>query len=418
MILSMNIKRNQLVIDLISTLLQFIIVYMLIAIALRTFFTDAALKALLLLPAPFLSYAIRRTMKHIWSFLLLHAALFALYVFTARHPLLMAAYGIYLMAIIIYAFYQRHRSADQGISSPYMALFLLFFYLCSYFLHMPDMQKLCFLLAIIYILLNVINIYLSNLSRFARNHADLQNVPFQQIRSSNHVLIMFLSGLFLLTMLVFSYVPLGAVISYVGKILLRVLRMLLSLIHLSEPDVPEEAAPQEAAPATYDIPPAEPSRLMQLISEIFQWIATILMIAAVLALILYGIYRLYRYFYLKSEVAMKDEVVFISPISRKERTARKNGHSRLWSFGRSNNDTIRKTFAKAVSANRKGNAQLSKNMTPSQLSEYALGSAGFTQPPAEFDDKKQQLTAHYEKARYSDRQCTREEVRKVKELLK
>ncbi len=419
MVIYMNIKRNQLIIDLINILMLFMLAYLFIAIALRSFMADSAIKTLFLLPAPFLSYAIRRSMKHIWSFLLLHAAVLTLYLSVAGHPLLTAAYGVYLVSVTIYAFYQKQRPAEHSSIPPYSVLVILFLYICSYFLHMPDMQRLSFLLAITYILLNVLSMYLSNLSRFARNHADIQNVPFQQIRNSNHVLVMFLCGLFFLAMLVFSYVPLGAIISYLGRMLQRILRMLLSLIHLSEPEASQETAPEDAAPPAYDIVPSESSWLMQLISEIFRWLATILIIAAAIALILYAIYRLYRYFYLKSEAVFQDEVEFISPYAKKEHAPRKVRHSRHWLFGRSNNDTIRKIYAKSVAANSNGITKPSKSMTPDQLSRYALGRTG-TDARAEENEEgnSQLLTSHYEKARYSNEECTREEVRSVKELLK
>ncbi len=414
----MNLKRNQLITDLLHLFLQFIILYMLTALVLRSFFSDAAFKALLLLPVPFLSYAIQRRMKHIWSFLLLHISLLSIYVMLAEHPLLKAVYGIYIAGLSIYAFYQRHKSACQTMGLPYPVLILVFINICSYYLHMPDIQKLCFYLSLAYIILYVLTLYLSNLSRFAHNHADLQNVPFQQIRSSNHVLTLFLSGLFLFIMVVFSYLPLGTMLSALGKVLLGLIRWLVSLLPQSKEKPAQMTPVEETAAPAFDLPPSEPSRFMEMISEILQWIATILAIAGFLALILYGIYCLYRYFYLTSEKTCNDEVVFISPLTKKERTAKADRHSHRLFFGRSNNDTIRKLFAKAVSAKANGYSKLSRSMTPYQLSEFALGSSKDIRNPAELEDKKQQLTASYEKARYSDKLCSREEVRKVKELLK
>ena len=80
---------------------------------------------------------------------------------------------------------------------------------------------------------------------------------------------------------------------------------------------------------------------------------------------------------------------------------------------------IRKSFAKAVSVNTKGNKALSASLTPSQLSEYAIGQTRISSSlSAEEDRKKELLTSFYEKARYSDQECTRDEVKQVKEILK
>lgn len=415
----MNFRRHQLIIDLINILMQFTIAYLFLTIALHNFIEGAALLTLFLLPAPFLSYAIRKYTKHIWSFLLLHIALLALYGMAFHPVLLVIASSIYLVILTIAAFYQKQREGNYGYLSMFAVTIFLLLYICSYLAGMPDMQQLCFTLAIMFILLGVLKQYLINLSRFAHNHEDNRNMPFQQIRNSNHVLMAFLCSLFFVVMLIFSRFPLGAALSYIGTLALRVLRFLLSLIRFSEPEESMDAVPEKENPADFDMTPGETSWIMELLSRIVQWIATILIIASITALILYAIYRLYRYFYLKSEGTLKDEVEFISPYTKREWMKRDKKKAQQKLFGRSNNHMIRKSFAKAVSTNTKGSKTLSASLTPSQLSEYAIGQTHISSSPSDDEDRKKELlTSFYEKARYSDQECTKDEVKQVKEILK
>ncbi len=418
----MNFKRQQLIIDLLRILMHFMIAYLFITVILYLFIEDAALYVLFLLPAPFLSYAINRYTKHIWSFLLLHAALLALYGITSRHLFLVILNTAYLVWLASSSFYLRQKKPGQErILMQTAAVFPVLYLLC-HLAKMPKLQPLCFAFTIVFILLNVLRNYLMNLSQFARNHEDIRNMPFQQIRNSNHVLMAFLCGLFLAAMLLFSRFPLGSVLSYTGTMLKELLRFLLSLIRFSEA---EEAPPPEPetkpeVPDDFGLPPAESSPIMELIAEILQRIVLVLAAAGIVALLLYSLYRLYRYFYLKSEGGVaKDEVEFISPYIKRDRAKREKKTARRWLFGRSNNQIIRKSFAQAVSANTKGEKKLAVSMTPSQLSEYALGKTKLSPSASEDERKKKELlTSYYEKARYSDEECTKSEVKQVKELLK
>jgi hypothetical protein len=107
-------------------------------------------------------------------------------------------------------------------------------------------------------------------------------------------------------------------------------------------------------------------------------------------------------------------------------------------FGHSNNALIRKYFSRAVRVGLTPDKEFDQSLTPYELSEYIQ-----TQPisesvtnmlhsdqefiPSEEDanheemqntqNVKMQITEHYEKARYSNEECTKEEVLFVKKLL-
>jgi hypothetical protein len=298
------------------------------------------------------------------------------------------------------------------------------FYITCYLTGMRELLQLCFILSIVYVLLYVVNKYLLNLEKFVFNHEGMTNIPFHQIRNSNHVMIVFLSSLFLVTMLAFSSIPLDRLLSMLGKLFLRLIRFLISLIRFEEPEyIPEPEEEEQMTVEDYPIP--EPSRLMEIIQEILQWVVTIFVITFIIALIMYTLYQIYQYFYLKSEEVMKDKIEFLSPFTQKERIKWERGKMFRNVFGRSNNALIRKFFTQAVTANLKPDIKLDRSLTPSQLSNIILPIPSDATTPSAKDNqtmehkiKKKQITEYYEKARYSNEECSKDEVQFLKKLLK
>lgn len=416
----MNIKLHHTFIDLINILLQFIIAYLLLSILQRFLDPASALHTLLLLPAPFISYAIKKYTRHFWSFMLLHLLLITLYALLVSNPFVKVLYITYLILLTITSYYNKHKAQYSHNTSIFYILFIFILYLGCQLLHMPDMQQLCFLLGLVYIMLFLLNMYLLNLDRFVQEHSHLTNAPFQQIKNSNNVLAAFLCGLFLLAMLLFSRLPLGSSLTALVKLLVRLISAFFSLFHSKEPDpVIEEMPVPEETPMPDGLPAAEHSYLIELLSRIFEWLATIITIAGIVCLLLYAIYRIYKYFYLKSEEVIRDKVEFISPFIKSERLKKVRKERLHTIFGHSNNAIIRKYFFKAVSLSIDSHTELSKSLTPAQLSEYAIGKSGSKETAApEEEEKRQLLTTYYEKARYSNVECTKEEVQRVKNILK
>lgn len=419
----MNIKRQQLIIDIINIIMRFIPAYLFIVILLNNLTSQSALHSLILLPAPILSYLIKKYTRHIWSFLVLHGIVLAIYLTVVSDIYLRTAIGIYMVILTLVAYYKKNKGKErENTPAELLVLFVMFYIACS-LVGMKELLPLCFNLSIIYVLLFVVNMYLFNLEKFVYNHEGMNNIPFHQIRNSNNVLILFLSSLFLVFMLTFSLIPLDRFLSKLGKLLIRLLRYLISLLRSEEPeDIPE---PEEEQMAVEDFPINEPSRLMVIILDIFQWVAIILVIALFVALIVYTLYQIYQYFYLKSEDTTKDKIEFLSPFLRKERVKREHKKILRGLFGRSNNAQIRKFFTQAVTANLTPDTKLDISLTPTQLSNFILPSPNKASTPLTGEDQtveqinaKKQITKYYEKARYSNEECSKDEVQNLKKLLK
>lgn len=411
----MTYKRHQIAIDYVNILMQFLIAYLTMTVILYPFDDQSPLHILVLLPAPYLSYFIRKYTRHIWSFAVLHLILAAGYLLTTDNTYYIMMNGIYLLALASISYYSKQRLQDRTNTSLFLIMFFIFIYASCYQLDFKELLPLSFWLAISYALLYILNMYLLNLDRFVRNHEHLVNVPFRQIKNSNHILTAFLCCLFFLTMLSFSRLPFGTVLAFFGSLLIKALRFLITWLSRQKPEETEWIE-EEPEPSQQEMPITEPSRFMEILSVILQWMIAIALIIGAVALILYTIYRIYQHFYRKGEEAIKDEVEFLSPFEKKEKLKQKRVKLGFHLLGKSNNTAIRKHFAKAVLANAGAEPKLSESLTPYELSEYAIQSRD-ENPSSEEEDRKL-ITGCYEKARYSNEVCTREEVRLVKKMLK
>lgn len=420
----MNIKRQQLAIDIINIIMRFIPAYLFIVILLYRLNSKSILHTLILLPAPILSYLIRKCTHHIWSFLILHGIVLAIYLISISDLYLKTAIGIYLIILTSVAYYKKSKAKEQENTSAILLILFVMYYITCHLTGMQDLLQLSFILSIVYVLLYVVNKYLLNLERFVFNHEGMTNIPFHQIRNSNHVMIVFLTSLFLVTMFTFSLLPLDRLFSILGKLFIRLIHFIISLLRFEEPEnIPEPEEEEQMVVEDYPIP--VPSRLMEIIQEVLQWIATILVIAFIIALIMYALYQIYQYFYLKSEEVVKDKIEFLSPFTQKERIKRERGKMLRNLFGRSNNAQVRKFFAQAVTDSLTPDTKLDKSLTPTQLSNIILPLPSDTTAPLTEDaevmkqnTRKRQITEYYEKARYSNEECSKEEVQFLKKLLK
>jgi hypothetical protein len=79
---------------------------------------------------------------------------------------------------------------------------------------------------------------------------------------------------------------------------------------------------------------------------------------------------------------------------------------------------VRKYFYKSVIKHIDEEKKLSDTLTPMELSEYALSNEGSIGKDEAKEERKIQLTAYYEKARYSKEECSKEDVQTVKHMLK
>ena len=426
----MNNKQYHLIIDLINTILRFMVAYSIISIIILFANIDPTfvVRALFLFPAPIISYFLGKYTKHIWSFLLLQLIMLAAYTLTTGNLIISIIYGLYLFVIIMTEFQQKLKVENPPKSNTSLLLltaFLVISLYCNY-LELTDLKQLFFIMVIVYILLHLLNMYLINFESFFQHNANMTNVPIHQIRNTNNTLILFFGSFCVFVMLIFTKLPLGGLLSSMGSLFLHILRAFLSIFNGGNQD---ETPPVEEPIGSEDISDSfptggqsEPSFLIELIQKIALGLIALTLIAGIIAGIVYSLYKLYQLFYQKKSNNFRDKTEFISPFEKRENIKKEKQNSYKMNFrslfGRTNNEKIRKHFYKAVTSHMDSTEQLSSNLTPSQLSKYAISEGrGLLATPSD-PEKMKQLTTHYEKARYSNEECSKADILSVKNILK
>jgi hypothetical protein len=269
-------------------------------------------------------------------------------------------------------------------------------------------------MAILYTLLCYLNLYLFNFNNYFHNHAENKYIPYQQIKNSNNVLVLFLGLLTLLVISISSGLPLTNPLIQVGKAFLRLLFKLL--IRDDPPDMVPSSEPE-----TGQFPPIESSEILGVIFKIVEWLFLILLAVAMITFISYSIYKIcrqiYQHYYKKSDNKVLDQVEVLSPFSKNKASKNVPYELSKKQFGHSNNAKIRRLFYKAISTSVKDEAKLQRDLTPSDLAEMVKLSSKSIDPETS-SDYRNLITKYYEKARYSNVDCSKDEVKRMKQLLK
>ncbi len=422
----MNNRYYHIIIDLINILLHFLASYVLIGfvVLLATKDTASVYRSLLLLPAPIISYLIGIHCKHIWSFLALHFVTAAVYIFISHNVFVTAIYIIYLSLLTIVSLNNKLKEEKSGNANSPLLLLSVFaaVYLLQNYLGTTDLNGLIFILAVLFILLYLLNMYLINFEGYFQKHAGMSNIPIKQMKLTNHILILFFISLCVIVMLFFTRLPLKELLSVAGGLLLSLLRAFFSLFSSNqESDLPMESQRTEPlTPFTDLMDDQPPSLIWQYIQNILTVLFTAALIAGAIALVLYGLYRLYQRFHKLKNNNFRDRTEFISPFDKKEGVPKNpfkaSGKKFFHIFGRSYNDKIRKHFYKAVISGSKAR-KIPANLTPRQLSEYAFTGKNSLSGIDSDKEKAELLAAYYEKARYGKEECTKEELLAVKNIL-
>jgi hypothetical protein len=421
-------KQYQLRIDVLNMLLRFMVTLTILSMLLLPLTNNETYvwRLLILFPAAVISLIIDKGTKHIWSYIILHLLLLAIYLFLTDDLILRIVYGAYIIVCAIIQFALGLKKKVQNTTLAFSVVFLAMYSACRYqYSDGAALSRFFFYIAVAYGLIYILNMYFINMHVYLQKHKDKSNVPLKQIRASNRVYIIAFVYLCFISMMAFTKFPLDKLLHFLGQCIIKFLRFVFSGLSKkpAEEYVPEDIIPEPEInmenPAL--VPADEPSEFWQ---HLYQ-IVTILVMAAsvcmILILLVYGLYRIYKLYYQKKvSTDGEEKVEVISPFSESGLSFFKEiGPVRrkfLNLFVKSNNDKIRGQYLRAVQKRTKPEQNL-KYETPAEISKHAI--APDSKLTQEGKGKKETaLTALYEKARYSNEECSREEVQSVKNLLK
>lgn len=416
----MNYKRYRIIIDIINIMLRFSVAFSIMALFFLSATGDRTYvwKLFYVLPVPFVSYIISKWTKRLWAFIILHILVFAAYAGTIDDIALKATLCTYIIVLAVLAFTGRIRK-NSIVGNTHMGFIATIVITCIYceYMKLADMERLFLGLAFLYILLFLINFYLLNFKDYFINYEAVANIPIRQITSSNHMFFAFFAILCLGVMLIGLLFPMKNVLLFLGGLIVMIAKTLAALIHPGTENPAEQPFEEHKEPPI----PTEVNPILELIGQIFMYIILIMIIVAVIFGIIYGCYLIYNKFYANKANGYKDRLEFISPFENKKAEGRQEHKPiRKWFhalFGKTNNERIRKHYYNSVMKNT-DSGQLTREMTPTQLSRFALSNDVASPERAEILLKEKDLTALYEKARYGREECSKKELIKVKEILK
>ena len=405
-------KEYVLRINLINMVLRFMVTFTISSIFILLFTGDDALiwKALILFPISLVSFIIERYTRNIWIYLVLHIALFIGCICITENMVLKIAFAMF---VFIFASLQY---AVTNITLPFTVSFLMIYLIAGYlYPNLNQMRQFFLYMAIAFCLCYLLNNYYINFYTYFQDHKEKTNIPIRLIKSSNRFMITGFLTICFLVMMAFSEGPLAGILRSIGVYAKELFRMRINhsapMRYASKEEIMERTALQHGVSPT-GLPEFEPTKFMVITANIACVLFLLFLIVIIVRYLVKKFYKFYQFYYKRKVPVLGEDLVEIAlPIEKKRSNifGKREGSEKGFfnRFGVSNNVRIRKHYAKAVYKN----ASLEKGLkykTPSQLSEYAISGG----------EQSSDLTALYEKARYSNEDCSREEVQRVKNLLK
>lgn len=373
-------------------------------------------KGLLLLPAAIISYLIRKYTKNIWSFIALHLVLLTAYIILSNDVILRGVFGINIIALGVTEFVLSLKNKVKNSSLALSVIFIAMYMFCiSVYPQYTILKFLFFSIAIAFGILYIINMYCVNSYYYFSKHEDKVNIPLRKIRSSNILYIVGFILLSLIVMILFSQIPLGGFSRVLKAGFIALVKFIITVYMLLWREPEEITSDEEIIEDYYQFVDKEPS----LLAEILSYILAGATIITALILIVYGLRKIYDIFHSRTEIYGEDRIKEITTFIKADNsTGNKSSLRRgiLSLFGRSNNIRIRRQYMRAVLKNAQPDKSL-KYKLPNELSEYAFEIRDSDLDESSMQKRKALLTAIYEKARYSNIECSKEEVQMVKDIL-
>lgn len=255
--------------------------------------------------------------------------------------------------------------------------------------------------AFVLILVFFVHKHLHAQYEFLRLHSDVDRLPVGQMKQVGGIFMgIFLAALSALLAVV-PFLDGDRILSYVGNVIRVIVQFLISFLEpgSSEADIQQgQSAPRGMMP---ELPPVERGWLAEFLDKV----ATIAGYCIIAALVLYLLYLFFQKvkYWLRPRSFDDDEKVFLKPELFSELLDRKKEkrEKRLW-MDFSYNGRVRKWYKKAVQQKNVRKKKIPFSASPSEIEAIA----GFE----EHEAAQRKLHMLYEKARYSEHGCGREDI--------
>jgi hypothetical protein len=361
-------------------------------------------KSLLFLPVVGALSVCVKKVKHFWQYLLICVILEAAVFFVpSGYGRMWLGVGITVAAASYFISRAgRNKCWLDSPEYPWLIMYLIVYIMgerfeSDFLIHYASMG------AGIYYLVCNFHTNLIEVDEFMKTHAGLERLPVRRMGRTNQWMMSIISGITAAAMFAAPYLGIDGLLRKLGNALRMAVTWLLSLI--PSPNVQDTVEQVEEKSNDMGLGAFNsPSLFWQIvykIMDIIGWIFAIILVLLVILMIIRKIYALYRRFNEKiEENGDRIETLLLPPAGEKKKNL---GHSRKENlfWNRSNEARIRKYYKKKVQKDMSESPPAF--WTPQQIEDELNLDA----------EDKIVLREYYEKARYSNENCTKEELRKI-----
>ena len=383
---------------------------------------------------PFIFFALRRKSKKISLFIGGHFLVTVLWcgVLILGNNTVVEWIG-YLLLLLIYigvSFYMK--SKRDGAEQPMhpavlMGILVTGLWILNY-VENEQFQPYLLILLVMFLGIYFAHYYLENYLSFVRvNKISDRNFQRKKLLHSGATFVGGYLGFLIVLLLFFTNPVMGkGLASGLKTMLLWLLKIVLLLFSGNDGEtesVPVESVEETQMPVAEEIMSAEPSLFARIVDQVLEIMLYLLFIAAIIAVVRWIVRKLHEMFgsqkrgvIIEGEASVQD---ITEQLEREEDIRRKKSIF----YGMSANARIRKTYAKFMLGHRKKiEEDLKHPLSGVTARESALvfktgGLAEDGETDIAQEESLQQAAETYEKARYSEEECTAAELRALKKRL-
>lgn len=376
---------------------------------------------LLYFPLFFFSF-VREKCGNFVIFMLLHAVTSGIILFLTPNFEMRLAMGCCMAFMAVQSIRLRLKPVYEREECPPIAsvwLFLIVYWVAAEQKRMQLMQ-VGYYETFLFLILFAVYKSGKNTEDFLKSNEKIQNLPLRQIKSLNKMLV----GVFILFLIAgmigLQQLPMGKLLEGFIRVLQTILGGIISFLFSL---IKKEAAVEQSEPIEQgEMPPmdvGEASLLIQILEEVIKTAIFLLVVIGVVYIIVKLLYQMYQRFY-EQQVSVTDESEFLwGNIQVKERVG-KIRRKKTGQAGGSTNQKIRRMYKKYITRQLGKKIAVPAFMTPTELEEFVAEQKTTGQErKAEVDSGQvRQRLEIYQKARYSQWECTKQEMDDMKQHIR
>lgn len=407
----MKTKKEEYLLEWLEDSMLFLIWHSIACLVLGLFYPDSKrifLSSFLLILLVSSCLIIRAFIQCLSLFLLFHMVVFFLAILWGKNVIEKAAFAVITFIFIVRSIRTRLNKEETTDRGPHVIWCVVFggISLIAVYLGRESLHVLCYVELMCYCIFYFIKEKKENTMLYLKQNRDLANLPASNIRAiSNMTLWLYLVAV-ILAMLIAPRLHLDSIVKGILYLLLIILKFIFSLIRGKAPTIdfiPESSTYSPGGMPEFD--QGTTALWAIFLEKLVMFLTAVAIILGLAALLGYMGYRIYQKFYEKNNNE-KDYKEFVRPDFLPERLKRMRYRKENLS-DRTINLKIRRIYKGQFIKKRKD--KIPSNLTPNELEEWLK--------VVKNTEINHEITELYEKARYGNQECSKEEWLRMKKLL-